>query len=388
MLDFLNLRKLDNLDELQRLDTLEQMEQLDQLRHLDKLDRLEQLDQLNQMDQLQHLDQLQRMEQLGELELLQYMHQLDELRHLEQMGQLDQLNTLENLAQLDKLNQLDRMSNLGQLDRLQQLDQLGQLHHVQNLQEMSQLQHLTQLNHLSKLSKLDQLNQLGELQRLHQLQDLQNLDRLSILDPVAQNLRLETGLFILSALVPGLVFQEALSLASGKRLGWRRALVWMIAYNVLSLLAALWIMPDIRSIWTPMAEQPGLYYAAWLIVLLGAPALIGGILGWLARARFAKSVLLGRLFSAPARQVSNAWGRFLTEAESYHLVITLNNEEKIRAVFHQNAPTPPTSDPDDLYVTETARYNPELDQWHPREQPVGLWVKGSAIKTVELQPEP
>ncbi|HEY9685680.1 MAG TPA: DUF6338 family protein [Coleofasciculaceae cyanobacterium] len=359
-----NLPELRNLNQLQNTQNLEQLQNLRNLQDLKDLQHLQNLNQLQYTQNLSQLDRLQQLSQLDRLELLSNMRQLEKLHHVDHLQQLQMLKRLDVMEQLGNLKNLHQLGNLDRLDNLKQLSQLD---------KMDQLPNLTQLQHMQNLNQLERLNQ------------LETLNRLRVLDRLL-DFNLQTLLYLSSVFVPGLIFQEAVSIFSERRVGFRRSLVLMTLYNVLSILICILFVYNYLNAQL-LAQHPVYYYAIWFVILLALPFLLGWMVARLANASYFGRPMKALVSSMPAQAITNAWDRFLTEAESYQVVITLNNERKIMGVFRRGMPTPQTTDPDDLYFTETSQYDPQASEWKPLEHPTEVWVKGSEIKMVEVTPQ-
>lgn len=367
-MSILNLDKLDNLQELEHLRHLRDMGQLNRLEDLQRLEYLEQLENLGQLRELENLDNLP---------------------NLEQMDNLEQLQKLENLDQLQNMDLLNRLQNLEQLQKMDHLQQLELLQKLEELTRLRDLQTLNNLNHLESLGQLDKLQNLDELSRLRELEDLEQLsglERLSVLDR-AEGLDTTTALFFIASMVaPGFIYQEAFSIFGERRLKFQHAIVLMIFYNVLNMFLCIRFVYGYVT--ERLLDQNAFYfYAAWFIVLLLLPF----TLGWLS-AVLTNRCLLGEsfkeiMYAKPAGTVPNAWERFLTESERYEMLVTLTNNEKVKGFFQKGMEIPETSDPSDLYLTETSRYDPQAAEWEKRHPRANMWVKGSEIKMVELLPQ-
>lgn len=373
-MSILNLGRLDNLQELEHLRNLREMNQLNRLEDLERLEYLEQLENLGQLQKMDNLDSLQNLEQL------------DHLEHLPELEQLNQLQNLDLLNRLQSLEQLQRIDHLQQLDLLQRLEELNKL---QNLQSLNSLNHLENLNRMEKLGNLDELRMLQKLGHLNELKDLghlRELEKLSVLDRT-EGLDTTTALFFIASMIaPGVIYQEAFSLFGERRLKFRHAMVLMLFYNVLNMfLCVQFIYSYVTN--ELLARNAFYFYASWFIVLLLLPF----ALGWLS-AVVTNRCLLGKAFKEimyanPAQTVSNSWERFLTGAERYEMLVTMNTEEKIKGFFQRGESSPESSDPNDLYLTETSLYDPRTLRWEQRDPSVSIWVRGSEIKTVEVSPQ-
>ncbi len=374
--------KLDNLKHLNRLDELQNMKQLEQLNHLDKLDKLDNLQQLQHLDKLENLSQLQQMQSLDGLEKLNQMHHLQELSKLQH---LDKMVNLQALNQLQNLNLLKNMQHLEQLHRLDQLQQLKILQRLEKLEYLSRLQKLQELKDLDKLNDLHQLSYmtyLGDLSNLNKLRALAPLNRLTAIERT-WDFNYASLLYLSSVIVPGLIFQEVVTLFLKERLGVKRSVVLMAVYNVLTLLICLKFVYN-RLTLTLLAENPIYYYSTWFCVLLLLPFLFGWLLAFLMNQSVFGGSFKNVLLRQPVLTVSNAWGKFLSEAESYYIVITLKNNKRIKGTFSKGKAMPQTSHPNDLYVTETSYCDPASTEWQSLDEPMGIWVKGTEIKMVEV----
>jgi hypothetical protein len=364
---------------------LDKLENLQELRNLNQLQNSRNLEQLQGLRDLENLRDLQHLQNLNQLQYTQNLSQLD---RLQQLSTLDRLELLGNMRQLEKLQHVDHLQQLQMLKRLDQMEELGKL---QNLHQLGSLNNLNNLNNLSQLDKLDQLPRLNQLQYMQNLNQLERLDqlesinRLRVVDRLL-DFNVQTLLYLSSWVVPGLIFQEAVSIFSERRVGLRRSLVLMTIYNVLNILMCIVLVYNYLSAQL-LADHPVYYYGIWLAILLALPFLLGWMVARLANASYFGRPMKALVSSVPAQAITNAWDRFLTEAESYQVVITLNNERKIMGVFKRGMPTPQTTDPDDLYFTETSQYDPKSSEWKPLERPTEVWVKGSEIKMVEVTPQ-
>ncbi len=375
LLDLEELRNLQELRELKNLDNLEQLQNAQQLEKLDNLQQLHHMQNLNQLQPLHNLRDLDKLQDLSKLQSLQDLHQLQGL------GKLDNLSLLKHMRHLEELHQTDQLQVLS---RLESLEKLNNLHHLQALRDanLQQLGHLDTLNNMKELSRLSQLQHIDGLSQLQNLDQLAVLSRLKILDKLG-DINQHTFLYLFSFLVPGLIFQEAISFFLHDRLELKRAFVLMVAYNMANFLVLMQFLLSGANR-TLLNQNPLAYYLFWGSVLLLAPFL----LGWLVAA-LTKGSRVGRFFKGllPAKAMASAWDKFLTDAENYRVVITLNNEEKISGFFRKSEPRPEPDDPNDLYFTETSHYDPNATQWETLTQPAGVWVKGSEIKMLEVTPE-
>jgi hypothetical protein len=373
----LGLEELRNLQQLDEMKNLQKLDQLKQLQHIESLDKLQPL---NQLQHIESLDKLQPLNQLQHIESLDKLQPLNQLQHLDKLSNLQMLDKLQNLSAINNMHYLDKLQHVDHLQQLRMLDKLGNLQELARLQNMQTLKNLNQMQNLNELSRLNNLQYMENLQQMHNLQSLQQLEVLNRLN-ILNNLlafKLHRFLYLLSIVVPGLIFQETITLLGHSRLGLKRALVLMTAYNVLNLiLCAAYGFRFLEE----FSAQPLVYYAGWFCILILFPILIGSLVSFLSRSRLFTS-LTGIQYRA-----ANAWDRFLAKAENYQMVITLNNEEKIRGIFHRSDARPETGDPRDIYFTETAHYDPASKEWKKLGQPVNIWVKGSEIKIVELSPE-
>jgi hypothetical protein len=374
--------KLDNLQDLNRLDELQGLQKLDQLEHLDKLDKLEnlkQLEHLNKLDKLVNLNQLQQMQSLEPLNKLDQVHHLQELSKLQHLDKLVNMQELSQLQNLSMLKQMEHLQQLHHLNRLQQLQMMQRLEKLERLNQLPQLQELRNLSLLSNTSHLDQLSKLSQLDKLDPLNRLGAIDR-------AWDFNYASLLYLSSIIVPGLIFQETITIFLKERLGARRAIVLMAVYNVLTLFLCLNFVYN-RLTLNLLTEDPLYYYSAWFCVILLFPFLLGWLVAFLMNKSALGSSIKKALIQTPAKTVPNAWDRFLTEAESYRVVITLKDDKKIMGTFSRGMAVPETSNPNDLYVDETSHYDPTVGHWKELEKPVGIWVKGTEIKMVEVTPQ-
>jgi hypothetical protein len=334
------------LDELENLKELQNMQKLDQLQNLDKLREM------NHMDQLQNLDKLQDLNKLQDLQHMDNLQNLDKLQHMDQFQHLEKLSKLQDLYQLQEMRHLDQIQHLDRLNLLNRMDQLGQLNQLRDMQYMQSL---------SNLKSLDKL---------------QVLDRLKVLDRL---LELKTLLYVLGFLVPGFIFQEVVSLLL-RGVTLKRSLVSMTVYNVINLFACiLFVYPVLNT----LEDRPFLYYGGWLAILLLVPAVLGLLVAWAIPS-------INRLYTKvniPTRMVAARWGDLLSGAATYRVIVTMNNEEKIRGIVSKEIPTPQSVEPGGLYITETSHYDPERKDWQELAQPMGVWVKGTEIKMMEVAPE-
>lgn len=369
----LDLKPLENLNQMKHLDELRNLQNLDKLEHMDQLRHIQGLDKLEHMDKLQHIEGLDKLQKLDQLQ------HLDKLSNLQALNQLQNLDMLKHMQQLEKLNQLQ---NMQMLDRLGELEKLNQLQNMHVLTKLDQLNQMKNLQELPALSNLQQMAKLTELQNLQNLQQIEALNRLRVLDRLL-NFDFTTLLYLFSVIVPGLVFQETVVLFTRGKIDFKRAMVLMVIYNIVNLLLGVVVLFDF---FTQLSAQPVVYYLAWFVMLIAAPIGFGWLLALVAKAPRAER-FSELLITKPKHVVANAWERFLTEAESYQIVITLNNAEKIMGFFQKGSPTPATVDPNDLYFTETAHYDPQATTWTDLERPVNVWVKGSEIKMVEVSPQ-
>lgn len=374
-----------DLKPLERLDNLNQMKHLDELRNLQNLDKLENMKNLRYidgLDKLEHMDKLQHIEGLDKLQKLDQLQHLDKLSNLQALNQLQNLDMLKHMQQLEKLNQLQNMRMLDRLGELEKLNQLQNMHVLTRLDQLEQLNQMKHLQELPALSNLQQMSKLTELRNLQDLQQIEVLNRLKVLDRLL-SFDFTTLLYLFSVIVPGLVFQETVVLFTRGKIDFKRAMVLMVIYNVVNLLLGVVVLFDYFS---RLSAQPAVYYLAWFVMLILAPIGFGWLLALVAKAPRAER-FSELLITKPKHVVTNAWERILTEAESYQIVITLNNAEKIMGFFQKGSPTPATVDPNDLYFTETAHYDPQATTWTDLERPVNVWVKGSEIKMVEVSPQ-
>lgn len=345
---FLDLDKLENLQELKNLP--ERMEKLDNLQHLDQLQNMQKLDELQRLDQLQN------------------MQKLDQLEHMDQLQNLDKLQDLQHMDQFQHLDQLSKLRDL---------------HQLQNMQNLQQIQHLDRLSLLGQMKDLEKLNQLRDMRHMDSLSNLKSLDKLQVLDRLAifdKLLKISSLLYLLSFIVPGLIFQEVISLLLGG-VTLKRSLVLMTLYNVLNLFVCMmFVYPHLAA----KEPYPFQYYGIWFAILILAPALLGGLIAWL-------TPFFNRLFNQavtiPTKIMNNQWGQLLAGAQNYQIIITMNNEEKIRGIVSKAMPSPSAMDPRGLYLTETSHYSPDMKNWEELERPVGVWVKGTEIKMMEVSPE-
>lgn len=371
--------KLDNLQELKRLETLQSLKKLDQLEHLDKLDNLKQLEHLEQLNKLDSLNQLQQ------LPALEPLNRLDQVHHLQELGKLkhlDKLVNMQELSQLQNLNMLKQMEHLQQLhhlDRLQQLEMMQRLEKLEHLNQLPQLQELRNLAQLSNISHLNQLSRLSQLNKLRPLNQLETIDRV-------WDFNYASLLYLSSIIVPGLIFQETLTIFLKEQLGMKRAIVLVAVYNVLTLFLCLNFVYH-RLTLTALAKDPVYYYFAWFCVLLLFPFLLGWLVAFLMNQPALGASLKKALIQMPTQTVTNAWAHFLTEAKSYRVLITLKDDTKIIGTFSKGMSIPNTSNPNDLYVRETSHFDPITGHWKELEQSIGIWVKGSEIKMVEITPQ-
>jgi hypothetical protein len=304
---------------------------------------------------------------------------LDELKNLQELRHLD---NLDELKELSKLQNLHLLNNMHYLQKLQHLDQLQQLHMLNRMAALDKLNQLQKLNELLQLSKLHYMENLHELDNLHRLQQLDVLNRLRIVDRLL-NFNFTTLLYLLSIFVPGLVFQETISLLLHEKLGVKRSLVLMVIYNVLSLLMCL--LFGFHWITSLLPEHKPYQYVAWFGILVLFPCFFGWLVSVLANTPRFRNV--AQRMTSSRQKVVNAWEHFLSGAESYRVVITLNNEEKLMGIFQSGRPAPETVEPNDLYFTETSHYDPHDTEWKELVQPVDVWVKGSEIKMLEVAPQ-
>jgi uncharacterized membrane protein len=351
---------------------MKNLQKLDELKHMDQLQHLQQLPQLQHMDQLQHIESLDKLQPLAQLQ------HLDKLANLQQLDKLQNLSVMKNMHFLEQLQHMDHLQQLQLLNRLGELQELDRL---KNMQILNKLHEMRSLSELPQLSNLQYMENLRQLNNLHRLQQLEVLNRLRILDKLLA-FNFTSLLYLLSILVPGLVFQETIALLMHGRMGLKRSLVLMIVYNVLNILVCIVFAFNLLE---QFAHQPFAYYSIWFSILILIPFLAGGLVTLLARMpHFGK---LAEFVSVAPRHVTNAWERFFSGKESYRVIITLNNEEKIMGIFQRNMEAPKTADPNDIYLTETSHYNPQAREWQDLKQPVNAWVKGSEIKMVELSTE-
>lgn len=379
-----NLKELKNLDKLENMDNLQQLQKLDQMEHMDHLDKL---DNLQQLPELEHMDQLQNIQGLDQLQNMDSLKNLDQLQNMQALHQLSNLDMMKYMQSLGQLYRLDHLKQLQLLNRMEELEKLNNLQSLQNLKllknldQMQSLHELPQLNQLNQLDQLSQLSQMSQLQNLQGLDKLQPLNQLQVLKPVTSSLNYNSLLLLLSVIVPGFVFLEVFGFFFRKRLGIRHSLMMMVVYNIVNMLVCmLMIYSHVNS---PLYKSnPVLYCLVWFAVLLLIPAMLGWGVALLSRLPAMSSIVTRMTPQA----VRSAWDRFLTEAESYTVTITLNNEEKLQGIFRRGMPTPSTSDPNDLFFTETSHLEPNATEWKALEHPVGVWVKGSEIKFLEVTP--
>lgn len=341
---------------------------------LDKLENLQELRQLPELRNMQHMDQLQNLDKLNQLQ------------HMDQLQNLDKLNQMQNfqeLRNLDKLDQLQNFQQLQHLDKMAELQNLNQLSQMQHLSQIQNLDKLSQLHLLGKMSELHQLNMLKDMQNMQSLNNLKSLDKLQVLDRLAifdRLLRFESLFYLLSFLVPGLIFQEVIALLLGG-LSIKRALVLMTLYNVISILGCLLFVYHLLP---PLEAYPLRYYGAWFAILIAVPALLGWLVALITPAI---NRVYNHAVNIPTKIMANKWGSLLSGANTYQIIITMTNEEKIRGLVTKEIPTPETIDPNGLYLTETSHYSPTGQNWEDLERPVGVWVKGTEIKMMEVTPE-
>lgn len=309
---------------------------------------------------------------------------LDELKNLQELKQLSEMENLQKLDKLDQLQHLDKLSNLQALSKLQSLSAMNNMHYLDKLQHIDNLRQLHLLSQLEKMQELSRLNNLQYMENLRQLNHLQSLQQLEVMNQLnvlnkLLSFNFNTLLYLFSIFIPGLVFQETITLLAPTQLGWKRAFVVMTVYNILNLL--LCAAFGFHFLEHFLDQQP-IYYTGWFCILLLLPVLAGGLVALLSRVpRFSQ---LSAYLTGMRLQAANTWDRFLTEAENYRIVITLNNEEKLMGVFHREEAVPQIDDPMGMYFTETSHYDPQFREWKELQQPTHIWVKGSEIKIVEL----
>ncbi|WP_373532526.1 DUF6338 family protein [Vampirovibrio sp.] len=374
--------KLDNLQELKRLEHLQELKKLDQLDHLNslehlkKLEYLDKLDKLDKLDGLNQLQQLHLLEPLNKLNQIQHLQELDRLKYLEQLTHMQALNKLQNLTMLKQMNQLE---HLHHLDRVQQLQILQRLEKLEHLNQLPQLQALNNLNQLSSTDSLYQLSHLKQLAQLHPLNELSAIDRV-------WDFNYASLLYLASVIVPGLVFQEAITLFSKKKLGVRRAIVWMSIYNVFTLFLCIGYVYN-RLTLTLLSSDPVYYYFVWFCIILFFPFIFGRLVAFLLNRSILKINPKKVLAPESRLSIANGWGAFLTKAKSYQVIITLKNDTKIMGTYSNEMPMPEASNPNDIYVKETSHFDPLTQSWKALEQPRSVWVKGTEIKMVEITPQ-
>lgn len=371
--------KLDNLKNLSRLDELQNMKQLEQLNKLDKLDNLQQLQHLEKLDSLNQLQQMQSLDGLNQLNQMQHLQELGKLQYLDKMANMQALNQLQNLNLLKNMKHLEQLHHLDQLQQLKILQRLEKLEYLTQLQKLQELRGLDKLNNLHQLSYTSNLADLGNLNKLHELLPLNRLGAIER----AWDFNYTSLLYLSSVIVPGLIFQEAVTIFLKERLGVKRSVVLMAIYNVLTLFVCINFVYN-RLTLVLLAKNPIYYYSTWFCVLLLLPLVLGWLLAFLMNRSALGVSFKNALIRQPVLTVANAWGRFLSEAESYYIVITLKNNKRIKGTFSKGKSMPETSHPNDLYVTETSYCEPSSTEWKALEEPIGIWVKGTEIKMVEV----
>ncbi|HEY9745053.1 MAG TPA: DUF6338 family protein, partial [Oculatellaceae cyanobacterium] len=312
---------------------------------LDKLDNLQELRQMQHMDQLQNLDKLQEMRNMNQLQNLDKLQELREMQHLDQLQNMDKLQDLQHM---DQLQNLDKLTDLQHMDHLQNLDKLALLEQMKDLQ---QIKHLNQLGLLDRMNALNQLGQLRDIQYMTNLNSLKSLDNLQVLNRLQifdRLFQVETLLYLSSLLVPGFIFQEVVSLLLGS-VSLKRALALMIVYNLLSLFLCLLFG---YSYLQQLSDRPVAYYSGWFALLVIIPAIIGWLIALITPSL---NRLFTRTVNIPTRLMANHWGKVFAGQAAYQIIITMNNEEKIRGIVSKSIPSPSAADPGGgLYLMETS----------------------------------